>query len=680
MLRIDQEDKRISFDLRTELQDIQVAAREWLLKRETTLYNGVLYGGFFCDPPGMGKTLSLISTVQKNPGPIYDLMSRNPSITLVVCPPLVINVWANQIRQHTNLSDRSVMIYHGQNRHNLDFNKDTLFVITSYYIVRNEFDSLMNEEAIDHEPDEYMDEPGFKEESLFNHNFYRIILDESHLAKNYKGKLSISLSYLRSKIKWIVTATPRINNLDDDFSYYRFLRLYTSRTTWRMIVPNTTSHFSEEKLEKLNRCSSLMKRIQSEICLIRDKSLLNLPEKTEEYLTLKFTPEEQLFYDSLQIYALSRVNLLEQAIQNETFAQYAKALKKNVLSLIYRLKLATTNCMFVLDCMPRLKGVKNLQEAKAVLDFYNKSINRKEECAVCLDQEADHISVCGHKLCISCWDKTLKKQLSCPFCRHQVLSVRPVAEAKARSVKVKEESVNFGLQEKSSKLNHLLYLLDKHINGNKENVVIVSQSILTLNYVQKHVDGMYPNSAVRIDGSCSLEDRNKSIDLFQKDPRIKIMYYSLTCNPEGITLIRGTVLIHMDQWWNKTGKVSQINDRIHRIGQNKKTKIYYLCMDRTIETNIFKLQVRKENIINYRFEGQDIKPSLLNHDFDAEANPFNAANAFNVVNVSSPNALNQDNADDNANSDADADSDDVDSDDADADSDADSDNDVLINQ
>jgi SNF2 family DNA or RNA helicase len=383
------------------------------------------------------------------------------------------------------------------------------------------------------------------------------------------------------------------------------------------------SHFSAKKLERLAHCKQVMQQIASEICLIRDKSLLNLPPKTEEYVKLIFSQNEQTFYDSLQIYALSRVERLEQAIQDKQFEECARDMGSNVLKLIHRLKLATTNCMFVLDCMPRLKGVRTLGEATGVLEYFNKSINRKEECAVCLDQDANHISVCGHKLCKSCWDKTLAKQKMCPFCRHPVSSVKSVESVKSVSEEEKDRKkqkdvLNFGLIQKSTKLLKLIDLLENHIGTNNENVVIVSQSILTLDYIQEHVDAIYPGKSVRIVGSCSLEDRNQSIESFQKDENIKIMYYSLTCNPEGITLTRGTVLIHMDQWWNKTGKVSQVNDRIHRISQTKPTKIYYLCVERTIETNIFKLHTRKENIINYQFEGQETRPHILNHDFENE--------------------------------------------------------------
>lgn len=616
----------VHFSIRTPLKLIQKTGKDWLLHRERTLYDNTLHGGFFCDPPGMGKTLTLIKTVQENPGPIYDMLLNDPCITLVVCPPQVINVWLTQLSQHTDLPRDSIVVYHGPNRRNWRFTSKTLFVITSYFILRNEFDSEMHEEAMDHEPDELQDEPGFVFGSIFNHRYHRIILDEAHLAKNHKGRLGKAISYLCSTIKWIVTATPRINNLDDEFSYYRFLRLFPNWQSWRNLVPNSSGNFSQKKLIKLAEAKHVMKAIQDEICLIRDKSLLNLPPKTEEYLTLVFTPEEQKFYDSLQIYALSRVDKLEHAIQDEILKECANMMGKNVLTLIHRLKLATTNCMFVLDAMPRLKGIRTLVEASKVLEHFNKNINRKEECAVCLDQDADHIANCGHKLCLRCWEKHLKKMQICPFCAYKIPNIKCVKSVKdAKPVDLNaqkdetKEVLNYGLQDKSTKLIKLLDILDDHVRINDEKVIIVSQSIKTLNYVQHHVDWIYGKSAtVRIDGSCTLEHRNAAIDAFQNDPEVRIMYYSLTCNPEGITLTRGTVLIHMDHWWNKTGKVSQVNDRIHRISQTKPTKVYYLTVDRTIEVNILKLQNRKEHIINYQFEGQEIKPSLLNHDFDAE--------------------------------------------------------------
>src|SRR5579871_2458241 len=187
-----EEEPWVHFNVLTPLKDIQIMGKNWLLHREHTAYDHVLHGGFFCDHPGMGKTLTLIKAVQENPGPVYSLDLKNPCTTLVICPPQVMNVWVNQLAQHTDLPRESILLYHGNSRKNWRLTDKTLFVISSYYILRNEFDDEMNVYACDHEPDEFVDEPGFHDDSIFNHNFYRIILDETHLAKNHKSKMSIA--------------------------------------------------------------------------------------------------------------------------------------------------------------------------------------------------------------------------------------------------------------------------------------------------------------------------------------------------------------------------------------------------------------------------------------------------------------------------------------------------------
>ena len=114
------------------------------------------------------------------------------------------------------------------------------------------------------------------------------------------------------------------------------------------------------------------------------------------------------------------------------------------------------------------------------------------------------------------------------------------------------------------------------------------------------LEKLYPGSILRIDGKRQVEDRTNDIKIFQdKNSKKRILLFSLTCNPEGITLTAATILIHLDHWWNKNGKVEQINDRIHRISQEFPTTIYYLFINRTIENKIFKLQDHKYQLINF---------------------------------------------------------------------------------
>jgi SWI/SNF-related matrix-associated actin-dependent regulator of chromatin subfamily A3 len=623
------------FTLKTKLKHIQEEARAWCLQREATLYENKVRGGFLSDEPGMGKTLSMISVIQQNPGPAFDWDSGDAALTLIVCPPGVISVWVSEFLKHTTLTRDRILVYHGKDRHKLSPTARTLVVITSYGILQRE--CIMDEPASC--PEDLLG--AFVEDSILPNNWYRIILDETHLAKNHKSKTSIAFTYLIGHNRWVVTATPLINNLDDDFSYFRFLGLFTKWASWRKVVPSTKSHITDDKLQHLAETKETLTRIKQSLMLRRSKELLCLPPKTEHYLALDWaSAAEKNFYNSLVAYALSRLATIQHNINCKIFEAHARMLGSCALLLILRLRQATSNCHLVLDTMPRLSGVNNIEDATKVIEFYNNNINRKEECPICLDCSADHISsICGHKLCKGCWDRVLEKNSSCPYCR-KALDVADINPVDGNAVPMSEEKLiskntDYGLQEKSTKLLRLESLVESHIDQTK--IVIVSQSVKMLDYVGAHFSEKWGAMSLRIDGSCSLAQRAATINSFQTNPNKRIIYLSLTCNPEGITLTEGTILIHLDQWWNKTGKTTQTNDRIHRIGQTKPTSIYYLYIDKTIESNVFKLQRRKERHINYDFESDEarVKPDLLDHKF-LEAPPVDAGGVQQLIDLIQP--------------------------------------------
>lgn len=294
------DDSDDEYDIVTQLKETQVSARDWIIERETVPY-GSLLGGFFCDPPGMGKTLSMIAAMQKRPG--HALCP-----TLIIVPPQVITVWFDEFINRTTVTRDKIFIYYGPNRRKLDLPEEVLFVISTYAILRNEC-TRDHPRSSDGKDD---DEPSFCDGSIFNHEFFRIILDEAHIAKNHKTKVSMSMTWLDAPIKWIITATPKINSLDDEYGSFRFLGVFESWEDWRSVVPSTAKGVSETKLPKLRLMKHVIESIKKQIMLRRPKSLLSLPPKTELYTPLQLSDPERRFYDSLQIYALSRIDALEQ--------------------------------------------------------------------------------------------------------------------------------------------------------------------------------------------------------------------------------------------------------------------------------------------------------------------------------------------------------------------------------
>ena len=67
------------------------------------------------------------------------------------------------------------------------------------------------------------------------------------------------------------------------------------------------------------------------------------------------------------------------------------------------------------------------------------------------------------------------------------------------------------------------------------------------------------------------------------------------------------MVIHFDPWWNPAVE-AQATDRAHRIGQKKTVEVIKLIARGTIEEKIFKLQQKKNEIIE----------SVINNETGAE--------------------------------------------------------------
>lgn len=703
----EKEDGANEYEILTPLKDTQVSGVKWITQREKNAFgSSELLGGILGDPPGMGKTLCMIASIKKRPGHAF-------APTLIIVPPQVISVWYEEFVKRTTLPKERIFIYYGPNRRNCEISENVLFVISTYAILRNEcirnrpksesletpflFQNSRNRSAGTAERE--MDQDGFIQGSVFNCEFYRVILDEAHIAKNHKTRVSISLTWLSAYIKWVVTATPKINSLDDEFGTFRFLGIFETWDDWRSVVPYTGQGIKASNLPRLKHMQQVIEGIKKEIMLRRPKILMNLPPKTDVYVPLEYSAVEREFYDQLQIYALSRIDSLEQTAEAHEFRAYASDIRSSVLKMIGRLKMATNSPFFVQTNMSRLTSCETIEEATQVLAFYNKRVNRQEECMICQDCSADYKAECGHKFCYKCWmtmfskqdrkqrrkeekeawasmdamndnsdnsdsesivestvegnddvdpddvdpddlmenrfdneavdldeDEAVRRSLYddegvCPQCQRHVKTnslkkiSTPVQErliASLSSMRSSPKSISQikSLGYDSPKVKKMKELVADNIDKTK--LIIVSQSIPMLDYVNSVLEAIYPGQILRIDGHRKVEDRTENIRVFQDaGSKKRILLFSLTCNPEGITLTRATILIHLDHWWNKNGKVEQINDRIHRISQELPTTIYYLFMNQTIENKIFKLQDHKYQLINYDFDNLIAKPRLI---------------------------------------------------------------------
>ena len=114
----------------------------------------------------------------------------------------------------------------------------------------------------------------------------------------------------------------------------------------------------------------------------------------------------------------------------------------------------------------------------------------------------------------------------------------------------------------------------------------------------------------KIDGTVSIEDRQKYVDDFQTNENTKLIILNINAGGVGITLTAAHHLAFLELGWTP-GEIRQAEDRIHRIGQKNIATIYFLLGDKTIDQDIYSLIMNKEVVTDGVNKGQFEKESKI---------------------------------------------------------------------
>lgn len=139
---------------------------------------------------------------------------------------------------------------------------------------------------------------------------------------------------------------------------------------------------------------------------------------------------------------------------------------------------------------------------------------------------------------------------------------------------------------KEIKLDQLL----EEINNKNEKVIVWSNYIENINYFQKKYKKYNPR---KIHGSMTIEERNKSVDVFKKDGACKVLFATPQAAKEGLTLTVANHVVFYDRGFNLDDYL-QAQDRIHRISQKKKCYVYNIMLENSIDEWVDKLLEAKQ--------------------------------------------------------------------------------------
>ena len=160
------------------------------------------------------------------------------------------------------------------------------------------------------------------------------------------------------------------------------------------------------------------------------------------------------------------------------------------------------------------------------------------------------------------------------------------------------------------KVKETTQLIDQCLQQDKKVIVFTNFTTPLMTLHEK-----YKKESVILNGAMKKEDRQKSVDSFQNDDKVKVFIGNVRAAGVGITLTAAEVVIFNDLSFVPSD-MSQCEDRAFRIGQDKKVSCIYPIYDNTIERTIYEIVNKKKSVIDTvmgdNINEEDILGELLN--------------------------------------------------------------------
>jgi len=148
------------------------------------------------------------------------------------------------------------------------------------------------------------------------------------------------------------------------------------------------------------------------------------------------------------------------------------------------------------------------------------------------------------------------------------------------------------------KLPYIIEWINTFLYATDEKLVIFASHNNIINILYNK----YRNIAVKYHGLDKIEDRNKSVVSFNKNPKIRLFIGSIHTASLGITLASASIAIIIELGWTPSTMI-QSEDRLHRIGQKHNVDIYYLLAKDTIDEKIASILEEKSECIGSVMDG-----------------------------------------------------------------------------
>ncbi|KAE8149633.1 hypothetical protein BDV25DRAFT_124380 [Aspergillus avenaceus] len=506
------EEFQLPVSIKAELRPYQQEGVNWL-----AFLNRYNLHGILCDDMGLGKTLQTICIVASDHHMRAEEFERTqaPEVrklpSLIVCPPSLSGHWQQEIKQYAPFLKSVAYVGPPVERARLrSALADADIVITSYDICRNDNDVI----------------------NPISWNY--CVLDEGHLIKNPKAKVTLAVKRVVSNHRLILSGTPIQNNVLELWSLFDFLMpgfLGTEKVFLdRFAKPIAASRFSKSSSKEQEAGALAIEALHKQVLpfllrRLKEEVLNDLPPKIiQNYYCDPSELQKKLFEDFTKKEQKDLANKLGSSEKTD---------KEHIFqALQYMRRLCNSPALVVKE------GHKQYNEVQQYLTAKNSYV-RDVAHAPKLSALRDLMLDCG-------------------------IGIDPPTE----------EDLGTGAS---------------YVSPHR--ALVFCQMKEMLDIVQNEVfKKLLPSvQYLRLDGGVEATKRQDIVNRFNSDPSYDVLLLTTSVGGLGLNLTGADTVIFVEHDWNPQKDI-QAMDRAHRIGQKKVVNVYRLITRGTLEEKILNLQ------------------------------------------------------------------------------------------
>ncbi|EOR00991.1 hypothetical protein E3P92_00420 [Wallemia ichthyophaga] len=518
------EEYEIPIKLNIDLRKYQREGISWL-----AFLNKYQLHGILCDDMGLGKTLQSITILASlhHERAMKHEQSKSADTkhlpSLVICPPTLTGHWKHEVLTYAN--NIKPLLYTGGPSERIKLRKliprhDV--VIMSYDVVRNDITDLGKV------------------------NWLYCILDEGHVIKNTKTKLTKAVKEIRAHHRLLLSGTPVQNNVLELWSLFDFLmpgflgsEKHFNDKFGKVIFASREAKASSKEQEAANNALKILhKQILPFIMRrLKEDVLDDLPPKIiQDYYCDLSELQQQLYEEFGKSSAADDAN---QAVKTDE------------------------------------KGSQKQQHVFQALQYLRKLCNHPS--LIFNEQNAKHKSVI----------KTLESKGG------NIRDVNNAPKLLALRQLLQDCGIGETVQPAEDSANVETGTVAQH------RVLIFCQMKQMLDIVENDLlRKLMPSvSFMRLDGQTPADSRHSVVQKFNQDPSIDVLLLTTHVGGLGLNLTGADTVIFVEHDWNPQRDL-QAMDRAHRLGQKKTVNVYRLITRGTLEEKIMGLQRFKLNVAN----------------------------------------------------------------------------------